>query len=211
MFEDTLRAEWADLEKQLRAGDVILVHERGFWLTRMIQRVSQSYWNHAALVFMSQKGLPVGGPLIAEASYGGIEIHQLKIYTDQPDRYDIGVLRYPGMTDELREHIAREFILGNLDVTYDYGRLTAFLLGPVLQRISPKLWTVAFKATMNRQRFVCTTFVHRAFHDVDEHHRVQGFVETHDRVIEALENEEFITPGDIAADPTFEWIYNKRV
>lgn len=187
-----------------------MVRARRGWITGKIQRTAKSYWNHTGLIFMSKQFLPVGGPLLVEASFVGIEIHQMKRYSDLFDEYDLGVLRYPKLTDGQREEIVMGFILSNLDVTYDYSRLAGFFVGPLLKRISVKLWARFFKRMTHQENFVCTTFVHKAFHELSMHQRGGGFVETHDRGVESLQEEEFITPGDIAREPIFEWVFNKH-
>lgn len=210
MTPEEIKGKWKEIEPQLKAGDILMVHTRQNWISKRIRKTAKTYWNHTALVFMGKQFLPVGGPLIVEADFGGIKIHQMKKYADNFDKYDLGVLRYPELTEEQREEIVMGFILSNLDTTYDYTRLVGWFFGPLVRRISTRLWGKLFRGLMDQQKFVCTTFVHKAFHELSAHKQVSGYVHTHDEETRGLEGEELISPGDIAKEPIFEWVFNQH-
>ncbi len=209
MTVEELKGVWPDVESRLEAADILLIHARGGLVSKGIQRKTGSYWNHTALVFMPKRELLIGGPLIVEAGYGGIEIHQMKRYADRFDHYDFGIKRFPNLTDEQRRKIVMSFVLSNVDVGYDFSRLAAYFISPIIQKISMKLWPKLFRSATHQDSFICTTFVHKAFHAWMNRHQVSAsFIPTKDAATRTLEIEELITPADIAADPIFEWVFN---
>jgi len=210
MTPEELQKTWSDIEESLQEGDILMFHKREGWISKKIRKTSKSYWNHTGLVFMARDKFPVGGPLIVEASFVGIEVHQMKRYTDHFDEYDIGVLRYPNLTERQKEEIVMGFILSNLDVTYDYSRLAAFFLSPITQKLPQWFRKAYFKYFTHEESYVCTTFVHKAFHELSGHEHGKEEDETGDSEYEALLDEEFITPADIAREPIFEWVFNKQ-
>lgn len=207
-----LARAWPGLEGGLEAADILLLHARRGALSTRIQRRSGSYWNHTAMVFKPKRELLIGGPLIVEASYSGIEIHQLKRYGDRLDQYDFGVKRFPGLTDAQRQKIVMSFILGNIDVSYDLSRLAAYFVSPIIRRLSSGLWEKFFRRFTHPDSFICTTFVDKAFHQFrsGKHRLVDEYVPTKDRRVGMMQMEEMITPADIAKDPAYEWVFNPR-
>ena len=195
---------------RLQTADILLFHKRQGPITRMIQRETESYWNHAALVFTPKGDLPMGGPLIVEATYGGIEIHQMKKYTDYFDDYDVGVLRYPGMKDALRQRLVMNFILNNIDISYDYSRLVGLFLRPLIA-LSPALYEWMLHRLIHQQNFVCSTFVHQAFRDFRKRGTVAVSARTAGPGLDPVPYEEMITPGHLVFEPHFRWVFNERV
>ncbi|MFH1426448.1 MAG: YiiX/YebB-like N1pC/P60 family cysteine hydrolase [Candidatus Kerfeldbacteria bacterium] len=207
-----LREKWPDVEKKLQVGDVILVRARRQWLARMIQRKTHSYWNHAALVFIPPKDLPFSGPLIIEAIGYGIEIHQLKRYTDNFQRYDIAVKRFHGMNDEQRRVIVRNFMLENIDVPYDYSRIVGlYIKEAVLKHFSIDFFLKAAKYLVNEDAFVCSTFAHKAFMKFEKNAPQDKIKDEKKKQFIELEHKELYSPGDIAKNSSFHWIFNKRI
>lgn len=205
-----IRDAWQGIENQLKPADILMIHDRHSWMAKRIRAGSKSYWNHMAIILMPKVDLPIGGPLIIEASYSGVEIHQVRKYTGDFDRYDLGVMRVPDMTDAERESLAMKFILANLDREYDYVRLFGLVLGQFLQLISMKLALRYIRRITDREAFVCTTFVHRAIHARSAHLPSNVGVTSDDPAMREMIREEMITPGDISREPCLEWILNRH-
>lgn len=189
-------------------GDILMFRTRRALRARLIQQGTHSYWNHCALVFNTSDVMIIGCPLIVEASYGGIEIHQLNFYTDHFDQYDIGVMRESDFSPKERAEIVKTFILNELDTPYDYHRLVGHYFGRLIGKISIPLQIEFQKLFVRSDAYLCSTFVHMAVHNF------------HDGVHDApddtpdddyLRSEEMYTPGDLASDPNLTWIFNKQV
>ncbi len=210
MFPDELAAEWPGVESRLQTADILLFHKRTGPITRMIQRQTDSYWNHSALVFYPKGDLLLAGPLIVEATYGGIEIHQMKKYTDHLETYDIGVLRYPGMKDTERQRLVMNFVLNNIDISYDYSRLIGLFFRPLLL-LSPAMNEWVLGRLIHRQNFVCSTFVHQAFRDFRKRGTIAPSARTGGPGLDPVPYEEMVAPGHLAFEPHFRWVFNERV
>lgn len=84
-----------ELEKNLKAGDVILSHSPGF-VTSMIRSVTQSYWNHARMY--------IGNNKYIESDWTGVKIQPLSYLEDK----DIAVYRHTKATPSTLEKICIE-------------------------------------------------------------------------------------------------------
>lgn len=201
-----LEKKWPKIEAQLMVGDILLFHKRRGPLSKLIQFRSKSHWSHSALVFKDQDIIKYGSPLIIEAFKSGIEVHRLKKYTQQFSEYDIGVKRFADISTEQRAELVKSFMLNNIDVPYDYGVLFTYLFSGIFARISQKLYSKFAKRFVNMDAFVCSSFIHNAFHAFKQH---QTF-DMQDKRLKHIEQEKLITPAMIAADKDFEWIFNSR-
>ncbi|MBU0531284.1 hypothetical protein KJ910_02200 [Patescibacteria group bacterium] len=209
MTPEELKKKWADVENEIEIADIILVHKRKGPITTRIRKATKSYWNHAAIVLKSKQTMPMGGPLIVEASFGGIEIHQMKKYADRLDLYDFGVLRYPGISEKERKTFVRNFILSNLDVPYDYTRLLGLFLKPTLIKISPKIFLKFTKWMVHEDAFVCSTFVYKAYKKLGEGTKL-CLPSAQQMYDDPYKTEEMHTPGDLASMEILKWVFNKR-
>jgi hypothetical protein len=203
-----LQKKWPKIEKQLQVGDILLFHNRRSLLSRSIRWRTKSYWSHTALVFKDRNVIRFGSPLIIEAFNKGIEIHKLQKYTDRFEIIDIGVKRFKGLTSKQRAEFAKSFMLNNIDVPYDYSRLVSFFFGGVFGKAPSKIVRFFQKKTIRTDAFVCSTFIHKAFHHFQKHKHVGSTFLTHEE--KELAQEESIVPADIASDENFEWLFNKR-
>jgi hypothetical protein len=207
MTPKLLRAKWPEIEQQLRVGDILFLHNRRDLISWLIRNRSHSYWSHTAMVFKDHRIITIGGPLIVEASGQGIEIHQLKKYSDFPEHFDIGIKRFPGLNYEQRIEMTKSFILNNIDTPYDYGRLFGFLFGPFIAKFSKPLQHQFQKFMIHSDAFICSSFIHKTFHHFMKHTRLPKNTDLEHLDLEA---EEMWTPADIAKEQAFEWIFNKR-
>lgn len=209
MRKNELIKKWPEVEQGMEIADIILVHKRSGLISSRIQKATKSYWNHVVIILKSKKTMPLGGPLFVEASFGGIEIHQMKKYADQPDLYDFGVLRYPGISEKEKKVFVRNFILSNLDVPYDYSRLMGLFIGPFLLKISPWCFKKIGNFIIHEDAFVCSTFVYKAFNKISEGKKLT-LPPNGDITRGKLKKEEMYTPGDLAKMPELKWIFNQH-
>src|SRR3989338_7820055 len=204
---DRHASTWHTVEPTLQVADIILVHGKGP-LNRAIQRASKSYWNHVALVLQpAQPAVGIKGAFIIGAIDRGIEIHRLRKYSEHLDRFDIGVKRFPGLTLETRKRIV-SFLLNELDASYDYTRLFAYLAATLIAPFSPRLYDYIRRAarTAHPNSYVCSTFIQRAFFlSVPSDRELQAFARSGMTSLEELEE---IKPAAFPHSPHYEWIFN---
>lgn len=211
MKPEILKKKWPKIEEQLETADILLFHKRKGSITKRIQEGTGSYWNHIALIFKPKSEMPIGGPLIVEAAYSGIEIHQLKKYADQFELYDIGVRRFPDLTEQQKQDIVLNFILKNLDQPYDYIRLVGLFLAPLLVRISPKILLKATDYFIHENAFLCSTFAMKAFQRISEkQNQNKSFEKKLGVKPKKKYRQELYAPADISGSDMFEWIFNPR-
>ncbi len=204
-----LKKKWLQVEQGIEIADIVLIHKRRGPITSRIQKSTKSYWNHAVIILKNKKTMPMGGPLIVEASFGGIEIHQMKKYADRPDLYDFGVLRYPGISEKERKNFVRHFILSNLDVPYDYSRLLGLFIKPFILKISPRIFLKLVKWMVHEDAFVCSTFVYKAYKKLKEGTKL-SLPSNGQMIKDPYKTEEMYTPGDLANMKILTWVFNKR-
>lgn len=199
---------WRQVESQLKLADIILVHGETP-IRRAIQQRTNSYWNHVALVLQPpQLSLGIRGAFIIGAINHGIEVHRLRKYSEERDKFDIGVKRLPWLTDEMREDIL-SFMLNKIDAPYDYTRLFGYIFEGALKFCLPKnLFKTVRRHIVSSQpnSFVCSTFIQHAFlESVPSKMQAKTFARDHLRSL--LEIEE-TTPADFAQSTNYEWVFN---
>lgn len=208
MDPEKLRKRWPKIEQNLQVGDILLFQKRRGPLSGLIRKKLDSHWNHSALVFHTMDEYQIGSPLIVEAVGQGIEIHQLKRYSDNWDNYDIGVKRFPKLTEKQKNNLVVNFVLNNVDVPYDYGRLVGFLfLGWLKPIIKTELFNRLTKNLLHEDQYICSTFVNKTFQTFSNHELKVTQVDPRFKHIEA---KYIYSPGDIALDDTYKWIFNKQ-
>ena len=137
MSSSNLVKKWYEVEQNLQLADIILVHGKGR-IFRAIQERGDSYWNHTALVLQPPRPeLGIRGAVIIGAIDGGIEVHRLRKYSERRDKFDIGVKRLPGLTDEMKKKVL-SYLLNKLDAPYDYTRLFGYLFEGALRKALPE-------------------------------------------------------------------------
>jgi hypothetical protein len=162
----------------LNRADIILT--RGGGLTSYVIRwLTQSYWNHVAIVFVvSDK--PSGprqgfhNTFILEAESRGIDAHPIDKYIDDK-KQDMAIYRFPDSalpperaTEFLRR--VRGFAFDQIDARYGYGTILTIgerILGPVGWVLRPLIRALKV-ATGNRKKaindFVCSGVVQYAYY-----------------------------------------------
>ena len=207
MTPEELAVEWPDIEQKLMVGDIILSHARKGLFSKLIQKKTGSYWSHAALIFEDNRVIKFGSPLIIEGYSHGIEIHRLKKYSDRLELFDIGVKRFPGLSKEERLKFVKSFMWNNIDAPYDHRRIWTYMLTGSAETKGKLTQKLRYRS-INQEAFICSTFVHKAFHHFKKHRKIAG--EFTDKMHRELALEEEVSPGTIAQDENFDWIFNKH-
>jgi len=78
----------------LKRADVLVTRSKGSLLGWLIRFGTQSYWNHAAMVYVIRNPeLGYDSTFIIESGGGGIDIHNIAHYFERPKKYDVGIKR----------------------------------------------------------------------------------------------------------------------
>lgn len=192
--------QFRTMAKSLQTGDIILLRTKFHPLSWFIRTMSKSYWNHTAIVLTTFELLPgYQSVLVAEALDHGIEIHRIQKFFDN-GTYDIGVKRFPRLTQEDRYNIMG-YVLSQVDTPYAWRRLSGALFSILLGRF--------YRAAtyIDRRTYTCSNFVQKTFY----------FSLPEDRRSEAIflredwgKSVEIIMPADIANSTNTEWVFNKH-
>ncbi|MDF1496746.1 MAG: YiiX/YebB-like N1pC/P60 family cysteine hydrolase [Patescibacteria group bacterium] len=195
---------------QLKIGDVILVHTKGYWLSKLIRRATSSYWSHVALVFdVIPNSTNHPDVLIIEALDRGIEIHRIEHYLRNPKKYDIGIKRIPILNDQERERF-RGFFLDAVDTPYDFSRLFSYFTKKFVNKIfGTEIVNWITKHVIDIDQYVCTTFAQRAFYlAVSKEKRDLVLMRKKNKQLNFLLQMEEISPKDYAESENAIWLFN---
>jgi len=201
MTGNELRQAWPEVEAELKVGDIILLHARSArrnFVRATIQKMTQSYWAHSMIVYATSKDLPLGGTLIVESNPGsGVEMHHLSRYTDEPDRYDIGVIRFRDKKRYERDAFVKSFMVNNIDVRYDMSLI--FGIGLRIFGKRKDIWNPFYHPS----RVICSTFAMKAgeltgikLREFDAH---------------LDKNTKIFSPADLARSDNFLWVFNRQI
>lgn len=194
---------------QLQVADIVLIHHKKGLLRFFLRRITNSYWDHSALViFAKHPERGYNSNIIAEAvqhgvlitKSGGVEVHKLEKYLNHPEGYDIGIKRFTEADEVLRDH-ARAFTLMSIDAPYYRLPFLDFFFAWISKTVR--------KQVLKRQRFSCSGLVQKAFYNAAEWDRREDFTfrELGDSPIEL---QELVTPADIAVSDACVWIWNRH-
>lgn len=194
---------WAKIEPKLQVADIILSQEKS-WLSRAIRDATGSHWSHVSIVF-SVPDKHSNNTLVISAERSGIEIHRLQKYTKNLDYFDLGVKRIPGLSAKTREMVL-SYVLNNVDLPYDYGRLFGLFIGYLGTRFLGKK---IYHPVCNEGAFICSAFIQKAFYNVLPENKKDSVV------FKAKDINKFfledVTPADIARSKNCEWLYNEQI
>lgn len=197
------RKEFKELETELEIADILLIHYKGKLnlFGRSIQKITDSYWNHSALVFSTAKKNPLfHNTIIVEALAKGIELHKIQRYTKRPDKYDLGVKRVPGLTIEDKRTI-RGYMMQNVGVPYDFPQILSILMSYITGQYKNYF--------LKKDAFICSGFIQSAFYKALHEKRDILFKDSKGRRISDMLMS-YTTPKDLANSDASEWIYNKK-
>lgn len=204
----SLYASQEEAVRHLKPGDMVFFHEKTP-RSKLIQRVTGSYWNHVALVFdVPDISANEHDVLIVEALWH-VEIHRLTTYLHRPDQCELGFKRLSCLTDTERERF-RGFFLDAVDRPYDTLRLVAYFFKSWLIR----LYGINATADMSRRytdtnNFICTSFAQRAYYlAVAPEKRGSVLFRGHEKGLDFLQLMEQISPSDMARSKNSEWLFN---
>lgn len=117
---------------KLERADVLLSRSKGSLLGYLIRFGTDSYWNHAFMVYVIRN--PDEGyetTFIIESGGSGIDIHNIAHYFEKPGKYDVAVKRLEadwlteGSEDDKLRYLrkVRGFALREIDDKYDHRLL----------------------------------------------------------------------------------------
>ena len=205
-------AKYKDIYKalpNLKIGDIFLIHTRGYWISKLIRKTTNSYWSHVALVFeVIPNKTDYPDILLIEALDRGIEIHRLEHYLRHPKKYSLGIKRLPILNDAERDRF-RGFFLDAVDTPYDFSRLFSYFLKKFVQRVFGEgITNWITKKVIDVDQYICTTFAQRAFYlAVPKEKRDKVLMRSGENLNFLLQMEE-ITPGDYATSENTIWLFN---
>lgn len=186
---------------ELQDADLVLVHKRGSLLKYMVRRVTGGYWDHAALVLLARD--PEKGyfhNIIIESVPGGVEVHKLDKYMNDPGKFDVGVKRFPDLSDEMKTRVKASMLM-NIDAPHQRLRMSKFGIALASKKYSGKL--------LSRQRFSTSGLIQKAFLEAASWEGKKDVI-FRDKFASPLELEDTTTPQDIAACDRCRWIYNEH-
>jgi len=100
----------AELKRILQPADIILTHGDSF-ISKTIQKVTNSYWNHAVMY--------IGNSQIIEADWGGVAITSIKRLREKP----IKILRHKEVQKEDLEKLVNYAVEEHLGADYDFSQI----------------------------------------------------------------------------------------
>ncbi|HPF95586.1 MAG: hypothetical protein KC582_01630 [Candidatus Magasanikbacteria bacterium] len=195
---------------KLLTGDIVLIRKKNGGIGRAIfRRITNSYWDHIALVIFGkniERGYSTN--IIIESIQGsadrpfyfGAEIHALDKYLNDPKEFDIGIKRVTWLTRAQR-HKIRSYALMNIDTPY-YPLKTWRL-------IKAYIFFMAKKQVLTRQRYSCSALVQKAYYEALDP-TVRMKVLFGNRAFTPMQLLEITSPADFGRSPLSEWIYNKH-
>jgi len=137
-----------ELKSILKKGDVILTHGSS-WISRMIQKVTQSHWNH--VVIYDEDGY------VIESNWGGVvRSHVYNYYAGK----DIMILRHKTASKTKLRYVVEsaKYFIGR---EYDYFQIIELLWLYLTGRRGNS------RQISSKNKFICSELVGRAFHDND--------------------------------------------
>lgn len=193
----------------LKPADIILIRNKRGFFRKFLRRITNSYWDHTALILYPRGSYAICFSVIVESirpgvfsflSSRGVVLHRLDKYLENADKYDIGIKRVPGLDDEERKRV-RTYMLTNVDAPYWPWRYIQVMLGCYIPFIR--------RYILNRQRFSCSSLIQKAFYDAMDQDSKNKVV-FKEGVWSPIELQELTNPGDIGKSKNCEWIYNEH-
>lgn len=196
---------------ELKRGDIVLVrHKKGIF-RYFLRKFFNSYWDHTAMIlYPNEPDRNRSYAVIVESirrgffslfPSRGVEIHHLKYYLNNPEKYDVGIRRVPDISRDQRI-LATHIMLMNVDAPYWPWKHYQIIIGAIFKSLREKL--------KKFQRFSCSGIIQKAYYDVLPW-------EEKDKVIfkegdwSPIELQELVSPADIAKTKNLKWIYNRKV
>lgn len=188
---------------KLKEADIILVHQKHSFIRYLLRIITNSYWDHVALVLFP-KDLAKGQYYnqIIEAAYPhGIEIHKLEKYLKNPGIYDIAIKRFPDLDEATRKRTVA-FMLMNVDAPYYKGSIFSFIFAALSKKFSIKF--------LAQQRFCSSGFVQKAFYEAANWDEREKLIFRKD-YLSPMELQDLTTPADVANSTNTVWVYNQPI
>jgi hypothetical protein len=130
-------------EGKLKRADILVTRSKGSLLGWFIRFGTNSYWNHAAMVYVIRNPeLGYDSTFIIESGGAGIDIHNIGHYFERPEKYDVGIKRlekewFQGDSEDgglrFRRRV-RGFALEEIDDKYNH-RLMVDIARKILRQV----------------------------------------------------------------------------
>lgn len=171
---------------KLKRADILLTRSKGSLLGWLIRFGTNSYWNHALMIYVI-RSLSQGHEttFIIESGGSGIDIHNIAHYLERPKRYDVAVKRLE--TDWFQDDSeggglryrrrVRGFALREIDDRYDHRLIMgiaarilrqlilAFLFPWQRRKPAGQRWVrVSRIAGLDVNAYICSGFVQWAYY-----------------------------------------------
>jgi hypothetical protein len=172
---------------KLKRADILVTRSKGSLLGWLIRFGTNSYWNHAAMVYVIRNPeLGYDSTFIIESGGDGIDIHSIGHYFERPKKYNVGVKRLEkdwfqndredgGLRFRRR---VRGFALEEIDDKYDHRlivdiarkilrQLILAAIFPWLRRKAPSQRRVRIPKIAKRldiNAYICSGFVQWAYY-----------------------------------------------
>ena len=185
---------------QLKIGDIILVHTKHDISRALLRDVTDSFWDHAAMIIFPEKEY-FRANLIIENISTGTCIHRLNKYFDDKEHCVVGIKRFNWLSDEIRERI-QAFALLNIDAPYYHWSGLKFFIA--------KIFPFYREYLLKHQRYSCTQLVQASFYEAVDWKDKERVV-FKENPASPFEIMELTTPGEISQSEKCEWLYNKHL
>ncbi len=198
-----------ELIPAIQIGDIVFLQTKKALGSRFIRFATHSHWSHVGMVFDIIEHGAGRTILVIEAVENGVEIHRLERYIQNPETYDFGFKRFPGLTEIERQKI-RALFLNAVDVPYDWYRLISFfLVGAISKYFGIDIMKFFRGSLIDKKKFLCTTFVQRSlYYGVDPSKRESTLFRPGDKEPSFEYRLEKIQPTEIAQSKNTLWLYH---
>jgi len=171
---------------RLKRADILLTRTKGSLLGALIRFGTDSYWNHALMVYTIRDDKQgYNTTFIIESGGSGIDVHNIAHYLEKPGKYDVAVKRFDAdwFQDNansgglLYRRKIRGFALQEIDDKYDHGMIISIatrilrqiilaILFPLQRRKPPEQRKVKISrfAGLNVNAYICSGFVQWAYY-----------------------------------------------
>ncbi len=199
----------------LKAGDIILIHTKKSLLRMLIRAVTKSYWDHVTMIVFPKGEHTLKHNIVIENTkpphslvfflldyfLEGTEVHRLNKYLNDPHKYDVGIKRTSGLSEEHRHRIST-YTIATIDTPYWRLSFWSFFLAWV--------WPQYRKWFLRRQRWSCSALIQRAYYESVDNWNDRLKLVFKEGDLSPIEIQDLVSPAEIAVSPNAEWIYNKR-
>jgi hypothetical protein len=175
---------------KLKRADILVTRSKRSLLGKLIRFGTESYWNHALMIYVIKStNLGYETTFIIESGGGGIDIHNISHYFEKLKKYDIGIKRLEAdwFQKDVKEQglycrrKVRGFALQEIDKKYDYRLIVGIAYRLIRQLILATLFIQRLRKKPLEQRrirvgwlgrkvgaYICSGFVQWSYYKAVE-------------------------------------------